>query len=65
MKLSPSKGAVLPEKLAVPEDMPRCPYIFESMNDILGYFESSQSTAYLRIVTFAFMKLFCFYLQIL
>lgn len=29
MKLAPSKGAVLPQKLSAPEDVPRCPYIFE------------------------------------
>lgn len=58
MKLSPSKGPVLPQKLDFPEDLPQSPYVFSNTNDILADFEHSESSAFLRIATFAFMTLF-------
>lgn len=59
MKLLPSYKSVLP-KLDEPIDIPKAPYTFENTNDILGYFESTNSTAYLRIVTHAFLNFFLF-----
>jgi len=47
-------------KMEYPEDIPKSPYVFVNTNDILGYFENSNSTAYLRIVSHAFQKFFDF-----
>lgn len=63
MKLSSAGKFGSYQKLETPEDIPRSPYTFENTNDILGYFESTHSTAYLRIVTHAFLKFFTFSLE--